>query len=178
MSRGRVYERQLRDSQAITDKENIKNFERFLIKMYEQTLLFFASACRQYTGGWRGHWYRTWSSVWGSDAITNFEKDTNQVQRDMQDEAATKFQIGIQGDINAIFQSLDELKTLTENRAGRRLAMLEWLSSLSWGEYHFNARDRRTDETGGWIFHRQEYKRFLTSTDPCILWIHGIRKFY
>ncbi|KAF2239508.1 hypothetical protein EV356DRAFT_101902 [Viridothelium virens] len=171
MSRGRVYERQLRNSRPALDTENIKNFERFLVKMYEQTLLFYASAYRHYTGG---AWYRTWSSVWEPDAITNFERDTIQIQKDMQDEAATMFQIGIQGDMVAIFQELGELKSLIENRPRRHLAVLKWLSNLPYIEYHLNARDGRTAKTGGWIFRRKEYETFLTSGNPCILWIHGI----
>ncbi|KAL9094879.1 MAG: hypothetical protein Q9165_002828 [Trypethelium subeluteriae] len=179
MGRGRAYEHQLCNSKPALDTPNIKNYERFLVKMYGRILLFYTSACRDSRGGPRRS---IWSSVWERDAIKSFIRDANQIQKDMQAETATILQIGIQSDMGAIFQGLDppksllgnrprnlilngpksfvryRLKNLIKNRPGEHLAVLKWLSNLPWDEYHRSARDGRTATTGTWIFRRKEYE--------------------
>ena len=83
MSRGYVYERQLNNAWNSEDRDNMSTLEDFLVDLYERTLRFLIAAFDHYS---KGVAHRTWIAVWSSDRIADFDKDTTQIQCDLQQE--------------------------------------------------------------------------------------------
>ncbi|PVH70870.1 hypothetical protein DL98DRAFT_660946 [Cadophora sp. DSE1049] len=195
MSRGLVYERQLLHSPEFSDEENTKLFEGFLVKLYERTLIFLIAAFDHYT---RGGLHRIMVAVWKPEAITDFDKETTELQYNLQSEAGTYIMIGIKGQILATRETLkgrvEQLgKTIAEGfsdvRQGQdalrmeiekqrltetRQATLRWLSCSLHSLHHKTASKDRVDGTGDWIFDMPAFQKWDVDADQRILWIHGI----
>lgn len=196
MGRGLVYERQLQNTWGTMDQSNIDCLEDILVSLYEQTLIFLVAVSDHYV---KGSIRRTWDAVWDSDVINDFDKNTTQLQSELQGEAGTRFMVGVQGDLQTLLESERSLKTRLDDlqkgimddlsklllvehyrqedeKKKKRVEALLWLSRFPYLDHHKFAKRERTPNTGSWIFERNEYKSWSESTDGEILWIHGIRK--
>ncbi|KAI1458891.1 hypothetical protein F4805DRAFT_422935 [Annulohypoxylon moriforme] len=197
MSRGLVYEWHLQNRWDTYSNPNTKLFDEFIVDLYEQTLIFLIAASKHYNPGIKGAMMRTWTSVWDPSIITDFEKNTVRIQRDLQDEEATGFRIGVQGSMSSILESHDalqiqlakledigeDIKIIKEaaiERAKRemdekRTLILRWLSRFQYNDHHKSAKGDRVPDTGNWIFTRSKFKNWRNSKKQHTLWIHGIR---
>lgn len=196
MSRGLVYERQLQNQWATKYEGNIVALKGFLVDLYEQTLIFLVNASDHYT---KGSLQRTWNAVWNAGEITDFDKKTTKIQYDLQIEAGISFELGLQGDLSSVLESNKSLCTqlgtlkigvqeilsqheqqrladLKRQKDDERAAVLKWLSKFQYVDHHNSAKRERVEDTGNWIFERNEYQRWHKSREQHILWIHGIRK--
>ncbi|KAJ5970618.1 uncharacterized protein N7479_000536 [Penicillium vulpinum] len=171
MARGVDYERQAEEMRG--DKGLIRYSERFeskLLDLYTETLKFFAAVSRYYQ---RHSISRTWHSVWGSDAISNFDKSTTEIELELNTWVQVKFQDKTDAQLQAIQQFLEDLKNEKQQRDEEDRARV-WLSDLPYLAHHKTAKSGRTPDTGEWIFENTDYKNWITSDQKAILCINGI----
>ncbi|KAG2347297.1 hypothetical protein BDR05DRAFT_958803 [Suillus weaverae] len=67
-------------------------------------------------------------------------------------------------------QGIQELKAHKKTEERRKL--LQWMNPVSCAEKHYTSCRQRNPETGGWIFHANEYKTWNTS-ECAFLWLNG-----
>ncbi len=54
-----------------------------------------------------------------------------------------------------------------------RTQILNWTSNIPYEDHHYNARKGRTEGTGQWFVEHPDFKRWQTSPESMILWLHG-----
>ncbi|PYI01810.1 hypothetical protein BO78DRAFT_473056 [Aspergillus sclerotiicarbonarius CBS 121057] len=177
MSRGLVYEHEIRQSQDGYHDVNMKNFEESLVKLYERVLTFQVLISEHYE---KGSLHRTWDSIWNSDVVTAFDKDTVQLQLDLEQEAAANSRIRSQDGFNRILESNMELRKQLLKLIGqiedakRRQEILAWFSNVPYEDQHDEAKKGLAKGTGRWVFQRPEFESWQTSRKRRILWLNGI----
>jgi ankyrin repeat domain-containing protein 50 len=57
-----------------------------------------------------------------------------------------------------------------------RTKILAWTSDIQFQKMHALAREGRTPDTGEWLLEHKEFKKWSSSDESTILWLHGIRK--
>ena len=192
MSRGIVYEHQLKGPWRLHFKENLTTFQGFIVDLYEVTLRFLTMASRHYI---KGSFRRTWFTMWNPSTITDFCKKAKEIQDDIQKESGTSFMIGAEGALMDVMQSQGKLEkglealeksSLTELQllysqekrqlAAIRAAALSWFSTFKHIEHHKSARKGRVEGTANWILTHKKYSLWMALEASPILWIHAIRK--
>ena len=191
MSRGIVYEHQLKGPWRLHFKENLITFQGFIVDLYEATLRFLTIASRHYT---KSSFRRTWFAMWNPSTITEFCKKAKEIQDDIRKESGTSFMIGVEGALMDVMQlqgnlekgletleksSLTELQLLysqdKRQLAAIRAAALSWFSNFKHMEHHKSARKGRVEGTANWILTHWKYIHWILGASQ-ILWIHGIRR--
>jgi len=61
--------------------------------------------------------------------------------------------------------------------ASRRSEILEWVSTIPYTEHHKRISEGRLEGTGEWLFKKEEYCAWRSSSDSKLLLLRGIRKF-
>jgi hypothetical protein len=54
---------------------------------------------------------------------------------------------------------------------------LGWISTIPYTEHHKRIKTTRLKDTGEWLFQKEEYKEWLSSSASKLLLLRGIRKF-
>jgi len=54
--------------------------------------------------------------------------------------------------------------------------IITWTSEIPFQKMHNSAREGRTPDTGEWLLEHEEFKKWSSSDESMILWLHGIRK--
>lgn len=62
------------------------------------------------------------------------------------------------------------LETITDEE---RLKILDWISSVLYGQNHGTVKDTRTAGTCGWILKRPSYTEWKNTSSSMILWLYG-----
>jgi len=65
--------------------------------------------------------------------------------------------------------------TLLESR---RSEILEWVSATPYTEHHTRISATRLEETGEWLFQKEEYQDWVSSGTSKLLLLRDIRKFW
>ncbi|RAL03520.1 uncharacterized protein BO80DRAFT_442641 [Aspergillus ibericus CBS 121593] len=179
MSRGLVYEHEIRQSQVGYHNVNMKNFEESLVKLYERVLIFQVLISEHYE---KGSLHRTWDSIWNSGVVSAFDKNTVQLQLDLEQEAAANSRIRSQDGFNTILESNVELrqqllKLMRQiEDAKRRQDILAWISNIPYEDQHDEAKKKKVvaKGTGRWVSKRHEFESWQNSRRRRILWSNGI----
>lgn len=59
-----------------------------------------------------------------------------------------------------------------------RSKILQWISSVEYAKHHLTAAEDRVKGTGEWLFRKNDFIAWQSSSDSTILWLHGIRKIF
>lgn len=57
------------------------------------------------------------------------------------------------------------------------LEILDWISSVKYGENHNLVRGNRTKGTGDWLLQHRIFRQWEESSSTAVLWLRGSRKF-
>jgi hypothetical protein len=68
------------------------------------------------------------------------------------------------------------LQLMEEFGDSKRKEVLQWVSRLPTDDHHRVARDGRANDTGNWVFQKDDFQYWQHSEELLLLWIHGIRK--
>lgn len=78
--------------------------------------------------------------------------------------------------LQAAQSSLDQVIQWV-NEAERR-ELLEWVSKIQYGLHHEEIEDRRSLETGDWLFEHKVFRTWMNSPSSSVLWLQGSRGFF
>lgn len=65
---------------------------------------------------------------------------------------------------------------LTYTAGNERLAILNWLSDVSYTQHHNFNKSLRSPGTGGWLTAKPNFRSWDDSDLSSLLWLHGIGK--
>lgn len=69
--------------------------------------------------------------------------------------------------------TLADSNLLLDQKRGK---ILDWLSQIEYMKHHQKAKEGLLDNTGQWLFNREQYREWRSSSASGILWLRGIRK--
>jgi len=58
----------------------------------------------------------------------------------------------------------------------RRSEILKWITTIEYKKHHQNAKEGLLEDTGQWLFCKEEFVKWRASSASTILWLHGIRE--
>ncbi|KAJ5524013.1 Aldehyde dehydrogenase C-terminal [Penicillium frequentans] len=73
--------------------------------------------------------------------------------------------------LQAAQSSLDQVIQWINEEERREL--LEWVSTVPYGLHHEEIEDRRSLETGDWLFQHEKFRTWMDSSSASILWLQG-----
>lgn len=76
--------------------------------------------------------------------------------------------------INRVAEQLSNLTDHLANDKGKRLTILEWLSTVPYEQHHQNICKDRLQMSGRWLLEKPEFASWRSSSVSSILWLHGI----
>lgn len=172
-----------------------QNLEAALITLYILVLQFLSAAIKVYKQNTETGVFK---SFWPPDCIADFEKDfqelTEHVDIEAQNCKHSYSKIKHTEQQKALQRLLDEITKMKDMEekihrmdvgvatiwsklnASERDGILTWVSNISYKDHHSTAREGRTKGTGDWLLEHEQYKKWETSDESTILWLHGIRK--
>jgi hypothetical protein len=196
MSRCRIYEKLYIVESAPSPA--VDNLISALIATYSVILAFLSKAAKVYN---QNTPTRAIVSLWSKDETTEFGSKCESLERRLDSEAQNCEACATRYAESKTSRQIDELKGLlllltelrdltgpiirTENTVSllwqaseqlERGKILEWVSDIRVQDHHQSARDRRTPDTGNWIFETSQFQEWIDEENSTLLWLHGIRK--
>lgn len=199
MNRCSAYESQLQEFKSDKAKQPeiplqsaiqrlTENLEASLTEMYARLLSFLASGLRVFS---MNPVRRALHALWNPQEIIEFEEEYTKIEQNVKTESEllnNYCKKEVKDNVililntttlmsTTIFKTkvvMEDIKSMLEEH--RRLDVLRWVSKMPTDDHHTIARDKRTPQTGQWILQKQEFQRWIESSSPLLLWIHGIRK--
>jgi hypothetical protein len=173
--------------------ENIEGLQPALLQLYSIHMQFLARLTQAMKSSASS---RTFSLILSSEAVANFEKESEKSEQKVESRAKDLEQFYDHNTETESAQRAERLKALLQEMRlqdiignekvtepdnhplpeDEHLNMLKWVSNISYWNQHKKARKRRGDQSNEWIFNQPQYKKWRSADESMILWLHGPRK--
>jgi hypothetical protein len=193
INRCRIYEiLYLRTSEPM---EGLDHLRSALVILYAIILQFLSKAIRQFGKSTPSRAFHAFSCT---DDIAAFEKKSQaqEEQVEIAAESCERFNtrsaraewVRNVGELKHMLADLKEQNNLfshietrvtglwTRSSEDERSEILCWTSDIPYQDHHLLACTGRTAGTAEWLLHHSQYRKWKSSKEPMILWLHGIRK--
>ncbi|KAJ5721659.1 uncharacterized protein N7483_009593 [Penicillium malachiteum] len=183
ISRGQVYEQVYLPQDPDSPMETLqKNLESGLLRIYATALELLADAGKLLS---RNTARRTLEAIVNpgkaSGALASFVEQEDRLLRDVQaceskrssdsDKRMIKMLETFNDPIFRIDQGVTQV--LDNMEESERIKMLEWISSVPFGENHDNISEKRTPGTGEWLLQHEDFRAWVEKKTPTLLWLEG-----
>jgi hypothetical protein len=169
-----------------------KNLTSALIELYTIILQFLAKANRTFE---KSTTHRTLSAFLNPEDVANLEKKCNSSEKRVEIEVGNcerycqrhahseQFQklmslLQVLEGQNKVLGGLNDTVNFLSSRVRNEYQnkILSWVSNIQFEKFHKSAKDGRTAHTAEWLLQHKEFKKWSSSDESKILWLHGIRK--
>ncbi|KAF8252084.1 hypothetical protein K440DRAFT_19197, partial [Wilcoxina mikolae CBS 423.85] len=159
--------------------EASRNLEKSIIRLYAAILGFVAEAIKKSNDN-------TIKSAFTVDDLSRYLGDIEDLEKTVGQDAAVSTAASTQTELSQLRKLLDDLN-VTTSRFGPQLddiqlklegversKILEWISKIPYSSHHKEISERRLDDTGRWLFEKEEYRRWKSSSASTLLLLRGI----
>lgn len=186
VSRGQVYEQVYLSNVPGSPEDKLsKGLQDALLRIYTTSLELLADSGGLFS---KNTAHRTLDAILNpgnvSSGLSALAQQEDELLRDVQacetrrSAAADDRMIGMLDALNAPLTRVDKnVQTLLEGMEKEgRIALLEWISSVPFGDHHGNVKEGRTPGTGEWLLQDSNFCSWEEASSSGIFWLQGSRK--
>ncbi|GAQ39380.1 Pfs, NACHT and Ankyrin domain protein [Aspergillus niger] len=183
VSRGQVYEQVYLSNVPGSPEDKLsKGLQDALLRIYTTSLELLADSGGLFS---KNTAHRTLDAILNpgnvSSGLSALAQQEDELLRDVQacetrrSAAADDRMIGMLDAMNAPLTRVDKnVQTLLEGMEKEgRIALLEWISSVPFGDHHGNVKEGRTPGTGEWLLQDSNFCSWEEASSSGIFWLQG-----
>ncbi|KAF8535526.1 hypothetical protein BDD12DRAFT_855021 [Trichophaea hybrida] len=156
-----------------------RNLEKSIIRLYTAILRFLTEAINRANDN-------AIQAAFSTDEILKYIADVEDLETTVGQDAnasnleSTRADFGqlrtmlesVSAQTSRFGPQLDDIHILLEEQ--QKSKILAWISTIPYTSHHRDISERRLDETGNWLFEKEEYRRWKSSSASTLLLLRGI----